>query len=129
MKEYFPDEARAIDRYLELTKTAKKWRGLYFGEKAVPSPISAVAGGLMRSPFLRYARRTTKEVLDELTDNIELKGALTGQFGDYGLPPGQSSFGMHALLTRHYMRGGFYPVGGSSVDRGRDGAADRGRRW
>ena len=25
MKEYFPDEARAIDRYLELTLQAKKW--------------------------------------------------------------------------------------------------------
>ncbi len=115
MKEYFPDEARAIDRYLELTKKAKKWSGLYFGEKVVPAPISAVAGRLMRSPFLRYARRTTKSVLDELTNNTELKGVLTGQFGDYGLPPGQSSFAMHALLTRHYLRGGFYPVGGSSV--------------
>jgi all-trans-retinol 13,14-reductase len=115
MKEYFPDEAQAIDRYLELTKTAKKWTGLYFGEKALPGLASAVVGSLMRAPFLRYARRTTKEVLDELTDNVELKGALTGQFGDYGLPPAQSSFGMHALLTRHYMRGGFYPVGGSSV--------------
>ncbi|MDH3254139.1 MAG: NAD(P)/FAD-dependent oxidoreductase, partial [Acidobacteriota bacterium] len=48
-------------------------------------------------------------------DNLELKGVLTGQFGDYGLPPGRSSFGMHAMLARHYLRGGFYPVGGSSA--------------
>ncbi len=110
-----PGEERAIDRYLQLTKAAKKWTGLFFAEKAVPGMVSALAGGLMRAPFLRHARRTTKAVLDELTDNVELKGVLTGQFGDYGLPPSQSSFGMHALLTRHYMRGGYYPVGGSSV--------------
>jgi len=115
MKEYFPSEAAAIDRYLDLTKRAKKWSGLYFAEKAVPSVIATVAGGLMRMPFLNYARRTTKSVLDELTDNVELKGVLTGQYGDYGLPPGRSSFGMHAILTRHYLRGGFYPIGGSSA--------------
>ncbi len=115
MKQYFPGEEGAIDSYLQLTKAAKKWTGLFFAEKAVPGMVSALAGGLMRAPFLRHARRTTKAVLDELTDNVELKGVLTGQFGDYGLPPSQSSFGMHALLTRHYMRGGYYPVGGSSV--------------
>jgi all-trans-retinol 13,14-reductase len=115
MKEYFPREAGAIDRYLELTRRAKRWSGLYFAEKAIPAAMAAVAGGFMRLPFLRYARRTTKAVLDELTDNKELKGTLTGQFGDYGLPPGRSSFGMHAILTRHYLRGGFYPVGGSSA--------------
>jgi all-trans-retinol 13,14-reductase len=115
MKEYFPGEESAIDRYLDLTRQAKRWSGLYFAEKAVPSPIAAIAGGLMRSQFLRHARRTTRSVLDELTSNAELKGVLTGQFGDYGLPPGRSSFGMHALLVRHYLRGGFYPVGGSSA--------------
>lgn len=68
----------------------------------------------MRAPFLRWARRTTLEVLEELTDNRELIGVLTGQYGDYGLPPSQSSFAMHAMLARHYLWGGCYPVGGSS---------------
>ena len=43
----------------------------------------------------------------------ELKAVLTAQWGDYGLPPGQSSFGVHALVTSHYFQGGAYPVGGS----------------
>lgn len=115
MKDYFPGEATAIDRYMELTARARKWSGLYFAEKAVPAPIAALLGGAMRAPFLRLARRTTGSVLDELTGNAELKGVLTGQFGDYGLPPGQSSFGMHALLTRHYLHGAYYPAGGSSA--------------
>jgi all-trans-retinol 13,14-reductase len=114
MKEYFPEERAAIDRYLDLTVRVRNRFGCYVAEKAVPRPIAALAGGLMRAPFLRHANRTTKSVLDELTTNEELKGVLAGQYGDYGLPPARSSFGMHAILTRHYMWGGFYPVGGAS---------------
>jgi all-trans-retinol 13,14-reductase len=114
MKEYFPGEKAAIDQYLAMTAAARNRFGLYVAEKAVPPPVAAIAGRLMRAPFLRYARRTTKSVLDGLTANAELKGVLAGQFGDYGLPPGSSSFGMHAVLARHYMWGGFYPVGGAS---------------
>jgi all-trans-retinol 13,14-reductase len=115
MKEYFPAEARAIDRYLSLIRRAQKWSSCYFAEKAVPKAVSVLGGRLMRAPYLRYARRTTREVLDELTDNGELKGVLTGQYGDYGVPPAKSSFAMHALVARHYLWGGFYPVGGASA--------------
>ena len=115
MKEYFPAEATAIDRYVSLVRKVPRWSGLYFAEKVVPPAVATIAGRLMRYPFLRWARRTTREVLEELTDDRQLIGVLTGQFGDYGLPPSQSSFGMHAALARHYLRGGFYPVGGSAA--------------
>jgi phytoene dehydrogenase-like protein len=52
--------------------------------------------------------------LDRLTDNQELKGVLTGQWGDYGLPPKQSSFGIHSIIANHYFDGAAYPVGGAS---------------
>jgi all-trans-retinol 13,14-reductase len=67
----------------------------------------------MRARFLRHARQTTRAVLVSLTSNQELIAVLTAQWGDYGLPPAQSSFGMHAILTSHYFGGGFYPVGGA----------------
>ncbi len=115
MKEYFPAEAVAIDRYLRLIHKVSKWSRLYFAEKALSGVGASVLGPLMRAPFLRWAKRTTGEVLSELTDDRELIAVLTAQFGDYGLPPSQSSFAMHAMLARHYLRGGCYPVGGSSV--------------
>jgi all-trans-retinol 13,14-reductase len=68
----------------------------------------------MRAGFLRWASRTTAEVLREITTNPELTGVLTAQWGDYGLPPGESSFGIHAIVARHYFGGGNYPVGGAS---------------
>jgi len=54
------------------------------------------------------------DVLQGLTKNQELIGLLTGQWGNYGLPPAQSSFGIHAIVAGHYLNGASYPVGGAS---------------
>ena len=114
MKEYFPGEAVAIDRYIEAVEAAANASSLFFAEKAIPAPVARLAGPLMRRRFLHYADRTTASVLGSLTRNRELIGVLTGQWGDYGLPPGQSSFAMHAIVARHYFGGASYPVGGAS---------------
>ena len=87
---------------------------MYFAEKALPRPLARVAGPLMRGPFLRWARRTTAEVLAEITSNRELAGVLTAQWGDYGLPPAESSFAIHATIAAHYFEGASFPVGGAS---------------
>jgi phytoene dehydrogenase-like protein len=114
MKEYFPSETKAIDRYIELVTETARSTQLFFAEKAVPPMVSRLAGGLLRARFLKYARRTTAEVLNELTANRELIAVLIGQWGDYGLPPAESSFGVHALIASHYFDGASYPVGGAS---------------
>ncbi len=114
LRQAFPSETAAIDRYLATVHAANRWSGLYFTEKALPAPLARVAGGLMRAPFLRWARLTTREVLENLTSNRELIGVLAAQWGDYGLPPAQSSFAMHAIIVEHYLGGAFYPVGGAA---------------
>lgn len=112
---HFPGEAGGIDRYLAALAAVGRAAGPFFAEKAVPGVVAGLLGGVMRRPFLRHARRTTREVLAGLTANARLAGVLTAQYGDYGLPPGRSSFAMHALLARHYLRGGSYPVGGAAA--------------
>lgn len=114
MHGYFPNETQAIDRYLERVEQASRRGQLFFAEKVVPSVIARMLGGLMRRPLLKDARVTTREVLESLTQNQELIGVLTAQYGDYGLVPAESSFVVHAMLARHFMRGAAYPVGGSS---------------
>ena len=113
MKSYFPGEGAAIDRYLGAVQSCARRTNLYFAEKALPRPVARVAGPLMRGPFLRWARRTTAEVLAELTSNQELAGVLAAQWGDYGLPPAQSSFAVHAIIATHYFEGASFPVGGA----------------
>jgi all-trans-retinol 13,14-reductase len=114
LKQSFPGEAAAIDHYLAAVQSAQKSSGLYFAEKAVPRPIALLAGRFMRAPFLKWAGQTTLDVLHRWTRNPELIGILTAQWGDYGLPPSQSSFGIHALIASHYFNGASYPLGGAT---------------
>lgn len=114
MAEYFPREAAGIDRYLQLVRAATRSSTGFFAEKAVPKPIAAVGGGLMRARFMTHARRTTAGAIGSVTSDRTLAAVLAGQWGDYGLPPSRSSFAMHAILTRHYFDGAYYPVGGAS---------------
>jgi all-trans-retinol 13,14-reductase len=111
----FPGEAMAIDMYLAAVLSCTKASNLYFAEKAIPRLAAQLAGSLMRAPFLRWAGRTTSDVLAGITSNRELIGVLTAQWGDYGLPPAQSSFAVHATIAQHYFDGASYPVGGASA--------------
>lgn len=112
--EYFPEEADAIERYIQLVFKANKAMGKYYIDKALPNLLSTLVGWQMRKSYLKYADKTTYEVLSSLTKNEELIKVLTGQYGDYGLPPKQSSFAMHASVAKHYFSGGSFPIGGSS---------------
>ena len=116
MKTYFPDQKDmdAIDAYVELVRDAAREARRFFAEKAMPAMVAKVAGGFMRKGFMKYASQSTLDVLRTITDNPKLIAVLTGQYGDYGLPPSQSSFAMHASVVRHYFNGGAYPIGGSA---------------
>lgn len=109
----FPRDVRAIDRYIAAVRACNHASQYYYAEKMVPAPVATLAGGLMRAPYLRWAGRTTREVLEGMTRNRELIGVLTAQWGDYGLPPGKSSFAIHARIAEHFFEGGSYPVGGA----------------
>lgn len=111
----FPAERRAIDRYLAMVLAVGRASGSFWAEKAAPRAVARLIGPLLREPFLRYARRTTGDVLGELTRNRELRAVLTSQWGDYGLPPAQSSFAMHAGIAHHYLEGAAYPIGGAAA--------------
>jgi all-trans-retinol 13,14-reductase len=115
MKRSFPQEARGIDQYIAAVQACNRMSRFYYAEKAIPAPAAVVLGGLMRAPYLRWARRTTREVLERFSRNRELMGVLTGQWGDYGLPPARSSFAVHATIAEHYFTGGSYPAGGAST--------------
>lgn len=114
MKRYFPREANAVDAYLVALDTAGASMGAYFAEKALPAALARLAGPLLRSRYLSQANRITADVLRGFTRDPELIAVLTGQWPDYGLPPGESSFAMHAGVAHHYLEGAAYPVGGAS---------------
>ncbi len=112
-KARFPEEADAIARYGDLVVrvggsmrncctgqalwTGMNWRYRLIRDQRVPKECTM----------------TVREVLESLTQNQQLIGVLTGQWGDYGMPPAEATFLMHASVAKHYFSGGCYPVGGS----------------
>jgi all-trans-retinol 13,14-reductase len=109
----FPDEEQAIDRYMQLLRETGGAISA-IGMQKVMKPWQRV----LSKPFTSWKQgrnfyRNTYDVLSELTDNQDLIATICGQWGDMGLPPKQSAFMAHAMIARHYLYGGYYPVGGS----------------
>jgi all-trans-retinol 13,14-reductase len=111
---YFPEEEKAINSYINLVFKAVKTSKNYYISKAISPFWNVFVGRFLKKPFYNFSDKTTYQVLSSLTKNEDLIKVLTGQYGDYGLPPKQSSFSMHASVARHYFDGGNFPVGGSS---------------
>ena len=113
MISYFPKEELAINKYMSLLDEVAKSSRPYFKQKAFSGILDSITYPFMTKNFFKYSDRTTYDVLSSLTSNKKLIGVLTGQWGDYGLPPEKSSFAMHAFVARHYLNGGNYPKGTS----------------
>ena len=110
----FPGERDAIAAYLAAVGEVRRATRAFFSLRAMPRWLERAAHPLLARPYLKHARRTTLDFLRSLTGNERLIGVLCGQYGDYGLPPGESSFAVHAMVVDHYLGGGAYPVGGAS---------------
>lgn len=110
----FPDEEASIDQYMKMLKQVDSAMPLLTLQKILPKPAAKLTEWLRRRREPEWLNRTTREVLESITDNQQLIAVLTGQWGDNGLPPAESSFIIHALIAGHYLHGGYYPVGGAS---------------
>ncbi|MFV1922266.1 MAG: phytoene desaturase family protein [Methylotenera sp.] len=109
----FPMEAEAVDRYLELLDKVNQLVPLQVLDKLLPNMFAKSYSFFKKYGLPDYLNKTTYEVLSSLTSDQKLIAVLTGQYGDCGLPPKQSSFLIHSLIARHYLLGGYYPVGGA----------------
>ena len=110
----FPHARAEIDDYLRHIRAASRSLPVHFGPRYLPGPLRPIVGGVAARRGPDYFSRTTRSVMSDIVSDPRLAAVLTGQWGDYGLPPGQSSFGMHAIVAQHYLGGASFPVGGAS---------------
>jgi all-trans-retinol 13,14-reductase len=110
----FPDEAEAIKQYIDLLYKTSALVPKFFAGQALPKTAGSIYNRFKDKLLPDYLFKTTYDVLSELTSNQELIAVLTAQWGDYGLPPKKSAFIMHAMVAKHYLNGGAYPVGGAA---------------
>ncbi len=120
MKKQFPDETAAIEAFFRLLHGASGIHTMTTAFKVAPRIVTDVLvwTGLMR--FFCWAwsgpyAKTTKEVVQGLTENKSLQTLMCYCWVDHGTMPADSPFVVHALMHRHFAnRGTYFPVGGAS---------------
>ena len=112
LQQRFPDEAETIQQYVDLIRKVSRLTPRFFAAQGMPRPLARLYNLIRPLVMPDVFFKTTREVLEDMTDNQALISVLTGQWGDYGQPPRDCAFLMHTLIAKHYMGGGAYPVGG-----------------
>jgi len=116
LKERFPNEAQAIEAWYDAVHKGRDAAMSVLQLRSLPEPFGTFMGRWKRGEIERWCGRTTAEVAAAISDNPELKAVFFAQWGDHGGRPSIASFAAHALVSYSYLeRGGWYPVGGSSV--------------
>lgn len=120
LKERFPKEKKAVDKYYKLVKKARSSvdRGLMI--KSLPRPITKMLTltGLHRfvdGGFHKWTNTSLQTVLEKLTKNKDLQAVLAYNWADYGTDPSRAPFVMHALVADCFLDGGYYPHGGPNM--------------
>lgn len=106
--ERFPDEEKSIRRYFKDVKAVQNWSHRWFFSKQFAKPIASLI-----TIGKRLAMKNTREYVEERFQDPLLRAIVTAQWPDYGTPPGESAFGVHATVQADFFNGGFYPIGGS----------------
>lgn len=114
LKERFPDEAEAIDKWFNAIIDGRDAIGTVGQVRSMPSVFASAVRWWQGKKLSRYCERTTAEVVNEITSNVELARVLTAQWGDFGGRPSTASFAIHAAVMNSYLEAGaYYPVGGA----------------
>jgi phytoene dehydrogenase-like protein len=111
----FPERRDDIDEFLRVSEKVLKRFPLFVLSKALPAWLQKPwHRHVLGETWQRYAGRSLKEVLQEITDDPLLAGLLAGPWMDTGAPPDRASFLLGACIARGLaIEGGAYPVGGS----------------
>src|SRR5476651_460881 len=115
LKERFPGSESEIDAFFIAVDDAERVGHTIFARRALPTLLGKMFGFWHARRLEKWWGRTTEVVLRDLIKDVRLRAVLAAQRGDYGPDPAESSFGLHAVIMRHYMNGAYYPVGGADA--------------
>ena len=108
----FPKEQKGIGEYMVLLQNLVSQLPLIFEINSIKDVI------LMpyRTRHIgRYGLYSLKRILEDRISDPVVRGILSVQCGDQGLPPSRTMMMLHAGIARHYEHGGYYPRGGGGA--------------
>lgn len=112
MIKQFPHEKKAIKKYVHDVHMIRLWYLCDFFSKFLHPPLAQLFR-LLRRFNSKKALMTTYDYLNKHFDDDKLKAALVTRWGNYGIPPKESAFAIHAILEHHYYSGCSFPEGGA----------------
>jgi all-trans-retinol 13,14-reductase len=116
LKKKFPTSPSDIDAFFAALIEAEHAGRALFAERAMPGLLANVHRLWHKRGIHKWWGRSSAEVLDELVSDPRLRAVLLAQKGNYGgTNATEISFGVQAMVMRHYFNGAFYPVGGAKV--------------
>ncbi|SCK30451.1 Phytoene dehydrogenase-related protein [Variovorax sp. HW608] len=107
----FPQQERAIGHWFESCDAARRTAMQLFASHAMPHWVAWALSLWRGADAEHWTRRTLADELALISDP-ELRAVLGARWADYGAPPAQAPFAMHALVTGAYNGGAYYPIGG-----------------
>eukprot|EP00667_Euglena_gracilis_P005520 EG_transcript_5561 len=118
LAEHFPAEKEALQKWQQVVNEGFSAFSAIVLFKSVPKGLARL---LLWLPFvggrfnraLKMMGTTTYSVVEKLTTDPDLRAVLCWCWGDYAVPPKQSSFAVHSTIVKHYEQGAYYPVGSS----------------
>jgi len=107
-----PDDETGLHRCLDvLEAVAREFRSISLPVRPEDTPR------IMREApnFMAWGMRTLAQLFDECGLGQKARAVVSGESGDYALPPSKTPVLLHAILTDHYMQGAYYPKGGGQM--------------
>lgn len=115
LTERFPGSEAEIHAFFAAVREAERAGRAIFARRAMSPLLGKIYGWWHQPEIEKWWGRTTADVMRETISDPRLRAVLAAQRGDYGDPSEGSSFGMHAVIMRHYMDGAYYPLGGATT--------------
>jgi all-trans-retinol 13,14-reductase len=115
LAERFPHERENIIRYLKFAKRFSK-KSMYFALKVVkPAWLANFLDKFINREFYQYSTRSAYDVVSDFIHDEELKDVICALSIDGGPRSKIQSFFIHAGIVTHFLKGGYYPIGGPGV--------------
>ena len=115
--EKFPEDKYGIREYFSLVEMAAK-KDFFFKIKTAPYFVSLLYyyyNLIFGSTYISFNNYSAEYFTNRYIKNKTLRKVLLAQFPDHGMLPKDASFFIHASIANHYLYGGYYPKGGTSV--------------
>ena len=109
----FPKEKKNIKEYFKDLNRASIWYKIHHLSNIFPKFVQNILSFIKKS-YEKLAFMTVDEYMNSHFTDDKLKGILGSRWLAYLSPPREASFAMDSVIAEHYLRGGYYPVGGAS---------------